>query len=142
MDTLLLQVLSTGVTFEDGHSYHFVGSSAGQLRERTAVMLRCSSNEEAMALINRWGNFRAINNVAKLYKRLGLMFSGGAFNLPQYCTGVSCRHLGAGVVLLHWLNQGRGTGCFLGAPGDPDGLLRVLQLVQPEQAARQRSLWL
>jgi hypothetical protein len=76
---LSLQVLKQGVTFADGTSYHFVGSSAAQLRERTAVMLRCSSPDEAMGLLNSWGNFGAIgNNVAKLYKRIGLMFSAGA----------------------------------------------------------------
>ncbi|WIA30050.1 hypothetical protein OEZ86_000145 [Tetradesmus obliquus] len=69
------QVLSQGVII-NGEHYYFVGSSAGQLRERVAVLYRCSSPEQAWQLLLSWGDFGSIGSAAKMYKRIGLMFSG------------------------------------------------------------------
>lgn len=72
---LLLQVLVQGVHINDRH-YFFIGSSQGQLRERTAVLHNCASPQEAWELLQSWGKFGNIKNVAKLYKRVALLFSG------------------------------------------------------------------
>lgn len=72
----IVQVLSEGVKV-NGQSYSFLGSSQGQLRERTAVLYSCDSPADAWDVLQRWGDFSNIQNVAKLYKRVSLMFSGG-----------------------------------------------------------------
>lgn len=78
------QVLSQGVII-NGEHYYFVGSSAGQLREQVAVLYRCSSPEQAWQLLLSWGDFGSIGSAAKMYKRIGLMFSGAL----AACTVVS-----------------------------------------------------
>lgn len=69
-------MLSTGVVI-NGQLYHFIGSSNSQLRERKAVLYACSSPNKAWQLLQSWGDLSKIKNIAKLYKRIGLLFSGG-----------------------------------------------------------------
>lgn len=67
-------MLTNGILV-DGQPYQYLGQSNSQLQSRTCVLYRCSAPAEAAALLESWGAFAGIDNMAKRAKRIGLLFS-------------------------------------------------------------------
>ncbi|KAK3272180.1 hypothetical protein CYMTET_19511 [Cymbomonas tetramitiformis] len=68
------QVLRNGIKI-DNQKYSYLGHSASQLKSATCVLF-CGTPEAVTDLIEEWGAFSRISEVAKRAKRFGLLLSG------------------------------------------------------------------
>lgn len=86
----IYRLLSSGITL-NGATYNFFGHSNSQLKTKSCFLL-AGSKEQVNKEIDRLGDFSKIKSVAKLAKRIGLLFSSAkaATQLePERCQDIA-----------------------------------------------------
>ncbi|KAL9001670.1 MAG: hypothetical protein Q9188_005363 [Gyalolechia gomerana] len=86
----IYRLLSSGITL-NGTIYHFFGHSNSQLKTKSCF-LYAGSKEQISQQVDRLGDFSKIKSVAKLAKRIGLLFSSAktATQLqPERCQDIA-----------------------------------------------------
>ncbi|CAG8586766.1 4785_t:CDS:1, partial [Racocetra fulgida] len=71
----IIRVLTAGILL-NGKRYHYFGQSNSHLKERKCLLLQ-ASEQEIQKKLNDFGDWSKFTNVAKLAKRIGLLFTSG-----------------------------------------------------------------
>ncbi|RHZ52425.1 hypothetical protein Glove_461g59 [Diversispora epigaea] len=79
----IIRILTNGITINE-KCYHYVGQSNSHIKQRKCLLLQADP-EEIQRFLDGFGDWSKFKSVAKLAKRIGLLFSSGdkAFELPS-----------------------------------------------------------
>ncbi|CAG8483906.1 5460_t:CDS:2 [Diversispora eburnea] len=79
----IIRILTNGIIINEKR-YHYVGQSNSHIKQRKCLLLQADDPREIQRFLDGFGDWSKFKSVAKLAKRIGLLFSSGdkAFNLP------------------------------------------------------------
>ncbi|CAG8513956.1 18120_t:CDS:1, partial [Dentiscutata erythropus] len=71
----IIRILTAGILLNDNR-YHYFGQSNSHLKQRKCILLQ-ASQREIKQILDGFGDWSIFTSVAKLAKRIGLLFTAG-----------------------------------------------------------------